>query len=186
MKRQGALDDAVQREAAASTPQGRKASSSPLSRAERQDAAMTEALDQSPRQLTQRRAMHACFGPVAQREREAEEAGAWAQDVVVTWGTSEGKPVTIRILARAFHNHFPPAWEDKIKGCIQSMWEDIKVKRDDGSLRDLYWGQYLVKGKSTDIRFTVEYDRRKGEVVVSHANAIQEGQDYPAQLQRDS
>jgi hypothetical protein len=185
MRTRRAHDDAVQREAAASTPHGDKASRPAVSCVERQGAALMEQVDASPRQRTQRRAMQACFGPPVQREREAEAAGEWAQDVVVTWGNSEGKPVTIRVLARAFHNHFPPAWQNKIMAGVESMWDDIKVKRDDGSLRDLYWGQYLVKGKSTDIRYTVAYDRRYDEVVISHANAIQEGKDYPAQLQRD-
>jgi hypothetical protein len=40
----------------------------------------------------------------------------------------------------------------------------------------------VVRGKSTDISFSVDYDSHAGEVVVKHAHAIQDGKAYPAQL----
>lgn len=119
----------------------------------------------------------------AQRQADADKAGdGWAADQTVTWGKSEGKPVTVRVLARAFSNHFTPAWSGKIMAGVQSMWDDIKEKRDDGSLKTLSWGQYVVRGNTTHISYSVDYDSIRDEVVVKHAHAIQDGTAYPKQL----
>lgn len=117
-----------------------------------------------------------------QRQADADAAGEWAVDETVTWGSSDGRPVTIRVLARAFSNHFSPIWKDRIMAGVASMWPDIKSRRNDGTLADLAWGKYVAQGRTTDIAFSVNYDRRSGEVVVYHAHAIQNGRDYPAQL----
>jgi hypothetical protein len=130
-------------------------------------------------------AVRAAPAPV-QRQQAADRAGdGWAADWTVTWGKSEGKPVTIRVLARAFSNHFTQEWSGKIMASVQSMWDDIKKRRDDGTLHTLSWGQYVVPGKTTDISFSVDYDSRANEVVVKHAHAIQEGAHYPKQLKPD-
>ena len=127
-------------------------------------------------------AVTAAHAPVQRQAAAEKEGDGWAADRTVTWGKSDGKPVTIRVLARAFSNHFTPEWSDKIMACVQSMWDDIKKKRDDGTLGTLSWSQYVVPGKTTDICFSVDYDAHAAEVIVKHAHAIQNGKAYPAQL----